>query len=374
MAERDRQEEAAEGHETDYGDPGHPEEDPRISGEKHPVARMILIGVVASIIGIAISLLIDWFPVGASGAAGQIDTLYDVLLICSVPVFVLVMTIAIYSVIRFRAQPNDMSDGPPIHGNTRLEVIWVTVPFIMVSALAIYGWIVLDDIEAKQADPLVVDVTGRQFTWTFEYAEAEVTSDELVLPKDQPVEFRIHTEDVIHSFWVPEFRLKSDAVRGLTTNVRLTPDRLGRYQVVCAELCGLGHSTMRQAVRVVPPQQFDAWLERRSQSASGGGNAGGQGGGGGGGGGQAADGQAIFTANGCGSCHTLEAAGTQGTVGPALDEISRADAAAVEESITNPNAALVRGYPRNVMPDDFGDQLSQAELDALVEYLLESQQ
>ena len=129
---------------------GPPETDPRIEGEKHPVARMIAIGVIASLVGIAISLLIDWFPANASGAAGEIDTLYDVLLICSVPIFVLVMTIAIYSVVRFRAKPGDMGDGPPIHGNTRLEVIWVTIPFLMVTALAIYGWIVLDDIEAKQ--------------------------------------------------------------------------------------------------------------------------------------------------------------------------------------------------------------------------------
>jgi cytochrome c oxidase subunit II len=370
MTEKDRESEAATGHETDYGGAGHPEEDPRIHGEKHPVARMIAIGVVASLIGIAISLLIDWFPVGASGAAGEIDTLYDVLLICSVPVFVLVMTIAIYSVMRFRAQPGDMSDGPPIHGNTRLEVIWVTVPFIMVSALAIYGWIVLDDIEAKQADELVVNVTGRQFTWTFEYPEAKVDSTELVLPKDQPVVFRIRTEDVIHSFWVPQFRLKSDAVRGLTTTVRLTPDRIGRYQVVCAELCGLGHSTMRQDVRVVAAQDFDAWLDRRSQSAAGGG---GGGGGQAGGAGQAADGEALFTANGCGSCHTLEAAGTEGTVGPDLDDISQANAAYIKESITDPNATVVKGFPRNVMPGDFGDQLSGAELDALVKYLLEAQ-
>ena len=116
---------------------GPPETDPRIEGEKHPVARMIGVGLVASVIGIAITLWIDWFPEDAAGSAGKIDTLYDVLLICSVPVFVLVMTIAIYSVIRFRAKPGDMGDGPPIHGNTRLEVIWVTIPFIMVTALAI---------------------------------------------------------------------------------------------------------------------------------------------------------------------------------------------------------------------------------------------
>ncbi len=242
---------------------GPPETDPRIEGEQHPVARMLALGTVASVIGVVICLMIDWFPTDASGAADQIDTVYDVLLICSVPVFVLVMTIAVYSVIRFRAVPGDMRDGASIHGNSRLEVIWVTVPFLMVTALSIYAWVVLDDIEASQPNELVVNVTGQQFTWTFEYPGEEVSSTELVLPENQPVDFRIETNDVIHSFWVPEFRLKSDAVPGLTTKIRLTPDRIGRYQVVCAELCGIGHSTMRQNVRVVPEDEFDGWLEEQ---------------------------------------------------------------------------------------------------------------
>jgi cytochrome c oxidase subunit 2 len=250
------------------GTPAGPvEEDPRIHGEKHPVARMLAIGIFASLIGIAITLLMDWFPADASGAADQIDTVYDVLLICSVPVFVLVMTIAIYCVVRFRARPGDMRDGPPIHGNTRLEIVWVTVPFIMVTALAAYAWIVLDDIEASQPNELVVNVTGRQFTWSFEYPAREVSSTELVLPEGRPVDFRIRTQDVIHSFWVPEFRLKSDAVPGLTTKIRLTPDRIGRYQVVCAELCGIGHSTMRQNVRVVEESEFGDWLEEQAEAS-----------------------------------------------------------------------------------------------------------
>src|ERR687891_2619090 len=257
---------------------GPPEEDPRIEGEKHPIAKMLAIGIIASLIGIAITLLMDWFPEEASGAATEIDTVYDVLLICSVPVFVLVMTIAIYSVVRFRAKPGDLSDGPSIHGNTRLEVVWVTVPFLMVTARAIYAWIVLDDIEAKQPNELPVNVTGQQFTWTFEYPSEEVRSTELVLPEGRPVDFRIRTRDVIHSFWVPEFRLKSDAVPGLTTKIRLTPNRIGRYQVVCAELCGIGHSTMRQNVRVIPEGEFDSWLdEQREQAPAGGGGGSGQG-------------------------------------------------------------------------------------------------
>jgi cytochrome c oxidase subunit 2 len=367
VTERERETEAAIGHGSGFGDPGHPEEDPRISGESHPVARMIAIGVIASLIGIGITLLIDWFPKDANTASRDIDTVYDVLLICSVPVFVLVMTIAIYSVTRFRAKPGDLSDGPPIHGNTRLEVVWVTIPFILVSALAIYGWIILDDIEAKQDDEMVVRVTGRQFTWSFEYPEAKVSSNELVLPSEQPIEFRIRTEDVIHSFWVPEFRLKSDAVPGLTTKIRMTPDRVGRYQVVCAELCGIGHSTMRQLVRVVPRQEFDSWLERRREPEQ-------APGGGGGGGGAAPDGEQLFAANGCDGCHTLSAAGADAEVGPNLDRLSRRDEAYVEQSIRNPNAVVVEGFDPGIMPQDFGDRLSRQEIDALVKYLLEAQQ
>jgi cytochrome c oxidase subunit 2 len=358
---------------------GPPEEDPRIAGEKHPVARMLALGVVASVIGTAIALWIDWFPTSAAGSADQIDTVYDVLLICSVPIFVLVMTIALYCVIRFRAKPGDMRDGPPIHGNTRLEVIWVTIPFLMVTALAIYGWIVLDDIEAKQPNELVVNVTGQQFTWHFEYPAQEVRSTELVLPNGRPVEFRIRTNDVLHSFWVPEFRLKSDAVPGLTTKIRLTPDRPGRYEVVCAELCGIGHSVMRQNVRVVSKEEFDRWLAEQEQA---GGGEEQQGGGeeeqAGGeeqqGGGAAAEGEALFAENGCGSCHTLAAANASGTVGPDLDSIPNASAAFIRESIEDPNAQIAEGFSADVMPDDFGQKLSPAELDALVEYLLEAQE
>jgi cytochrome c oxidase subunit 2 len=354
---------------------GPPETDPRIEGEKHPVARMLAIGVLASLVGIAISLLIDWFPEDASGSANQIDTLYDVLLICSVPVFVLVMTIAIYSVIRFRAKPGDMGDGPPIHGNTRLEVIWVTVPFIMVTALAIYGWLVLDDIEAKQQNQMVVNVTGQQFTWTFEYPEEKLKTRELVLPVNRPVEFRVRTNDVIHSFWVPQFRLKTDAVPGLTTQLRLTPDKEGRYEVVCAELCGLGHAAMRQFVRVVPSDRFRSWIDSQKEAAGGGGASGEpaeeQGGEE-----QAAGtpGEQIFTSAGCAGCHTLAAAGSNATIGPDLGRLSEADAEFVRTSIVEPDAEIAEGFSEGVMPDRFGEELSDEELDALVKYLLEAQE
>jgi cytochrome c oxidase subunit II len=336
---------------------------------RHELARMLLIGVAASIVGVAITLWMDWFPEQGATAADDIDLLYDVLLIASVPVFVLVMTIAIYSVIRFRAKPGDLSDGAPIHGNTRLEIIWVTIPFIMVTALAIYGWVVLDDIEAKKPNELRVNVTGQQFAWRFEYPAQEVRSNQLVLPKDRPVHFYINSEDVIHSFWVPEFRLKSDAVPGITTHIRLTPNKIDEYPVVCAELCGIGHSTMRQQVRVIEQADWDQWVSERQRRAEGGG-------------GEeqaAADGAAIFTETGCNACHTLADAGSTAEVGPNLDELAQVAGrrepgtepeAYVEEAITDPSAFVVEGFDDGLMPSDYGEQLSPEEIDALVQYLL----
>ena len=134
---------------------------------------------------------------------------------------------------------------------------------IVVVVRAVYGWIVLHDVEAKKPDALVVNVTGRQFAWSFDYPQSKVKAPTLVVPKGRQVEFRVHTMDVIHSFWVPEFRLKTDTVPGLTTKIRVTPTRVGRYDIVCAELCGVGHSLMRNSVQVMPASAFNAWIGKR---------------------------------------------------------------------------------------------------------------
>jgi cytochrome c oxidase subunit 2 len=362
---------------------------------KHPIVQMLSIGVVASLIGIAIALNIHWFPQSADTASHQIDTLYDVLLICSVPVFVLVMTVAIYSVVKFRARPGDMSDGAPIHGNTRLEVIWVTIPFLMVTALAVYGWVVLNNVEAKKPNERTINVVGQQFAWHFQYAKTgngspgpcgntgpgQVTTTTLVLKDDEPVHFKICSKDVIHSFWVPEFRLKEDAVPGLTTQIRLTPNRLGNYTVVCTELCGLGHSTMRAPVQVVTGPQFVAWLRKQAQPAGAAPAPAGGGAQAGGGANATAQGKQLFAANGCGGCHTLSDASANGTVGPNLNNVD-ADAAKygkqlgespqayIQQSIKDPGAFTVPGFPKGVMPSTFGQQLSPQQIAALVKYLM----
>jgi cytochrome c oxidase subunit 2 len=219
-------------------------------------AAMVALTVVTSVI----MLIPDWNGDQASTAAGPIDTLLDVAIVLSAFVFAVVMVMLGYSIYRWRARPGDESDGEPIHGNTRLEIAWTVIPTVIVLFGAGYSWVILDDIEAREPDRLQVDVTAQQFKWSFEYPEEGVSSDELVVPVDRQANFQMTAIDVIHSFWVPEWRVKKDAVPGLTTAVSATPDAEGTYSLVCTEYCGTGHSTMRAFVRVVPQEEFDAWV------------------------------------------------------------------------------------------------------------------
>jgi cytochrome c oxidase subunit 2 len=339
------------------------------------VARLVIIGIIASALGIVLALLINWFPVSAATQAKPIDTLWDVLLIVSVPVFVLVTTVVLYSVYRWRMRPGEeLLDGPPIHGNTRLEIVWTALPAILLVALCSYAYAVLHDIEVAKADTMEVRVVGEQFAWTFYYRDGgkELASHQLYLPLNRPVHFTIQSKDVLHDFWVPAFRVKKDAVRGINTDVRATPNRIGTYPVVCAELCGLGHAAMRASVHVVQPQQFNSWLGRLRSGAQAGASTGG-----GGGGAQAStDAKTLFTTAAqpvaCGSCHTLADAGTNGTTGPDLDQVLKGKSAAfIKQSIEQPNAVIAKGYTPGIMPQTYAQSLKPAQVDALVKYLQE---
>ena len=204
---------------------------------------------------------LPWEPESGATQAGPIDTLYDVLALISAFVFALVVSVLIVAVVHFRKRsPDDLRDGDPIHGNTRLEVIWTTIPAVLMIGAAVYSGLVLADIEETKANQQTVKITGEQFAWTFEYADGKpFRSGELHLVEDTPYLMKLTAKDVIHSFWVPQFRMKKDAVPGMTTEVRVTPTRPGRYTLVCTELCGLGHSTMRASVIVQDQAAFDRW-------------------------------------------------------------------------------------------------------------------
>jgi cytochrome c oxidase subunit II len=347
-------------------------EEPPAREGRAAVRQMLLIGAIASAIGIAVALWIDWFPIQASTQGKKIDTLWDVLLIASVPVFVLVETIVLYSAIKFRMRPGEeLKDGPPIHGNTRLEIVWTAIPATLLVGLCTYAYIVLTDIEkAPAAEPMNVRVVGQQFTWTFYYKGddgKEIASPRLYLPANQAVYFTVQSKDVIHDFWVPAFRMKIDAVPGIDTHLRVTTNnKLGEYPVVCAELCGLGHSTMRQSAYVLSKGDFDKKFAELKQ--------GGSKPAGGGGGGEETDGKTLFTKAAqpaCASCHTLKDAGSTGTTGPNLDEaIPKLDDAFIKQSIQDPDAKVTAGFPAGIMPR-YGDTLSDAQVDALVKYLKE---
>ena len=228
---------------------------------------MILFGAIVTAIGIPVALIIPWFPDEASTQAANVHTVYDVLLIASVPIFVLVETVVLYSVWKFRMKPGqELEDGPPIHGNTRLEVIWTAAPALLIIGLVVFAYAKLHTNERSRAGELVVNVTERQFAFEFSYPQPggkTVSSPVLYLPENRPVVFKITSLDVIHSFFVPEFSEKIDAVPGIITTLRVTPTRLGGYPIECTELCGAGHSLMRASVNVVGPAQFGAWLAKQ---------------------------------------------------------------------------------------------------------------
>ena len=332
------------------------------------IAQMIIIGAIASALGIALGLIINWFPTAASTQAKTIDTLYDVLIIVSVPVFVLVTVVVLFSVWKFRMRPGEeLADGPPIHGNTRLEVIWTAIPAILLVALCTYAYVALTNIEEAKAGEQRINVIGQQFAWTFEYPQGAgkqpIKTNQLYLKENQPVHFYVKARDVIHDFWVPAFRMKIDAVPGITTDYRITPNRKGSYPVVCAELCGLGHALMRSTAHVVSANDYNAWVQKQTAPKAPAG------------GGSAPDGKTLFTqGNGqstaCGACHTLADAGTSGSTGPDLDAgLKGKDANFIKQSILQPDAVVTQGYNKGIMPSNFGQTLSSAEVDALVSYL-----
>jgi cytochrome c oxidase subunit 2 len=319
---------------------------------------MVLVGLAVGTALALVAWLIPWLPDQGADEAGGIDNAYWLVTIICVFIFALVAGVSIYAVWKFRAAPDDEDDGRPIHGHTGLEVAWTIVPTILVTAISVYSGVVLTQVDDIPADHRVVEVTAQQFAWSFTYPEEKLTTGQLVLPVDEPVELRLGARDVIHSFWVPEWRMKQDAVPGITTKLVITPNKTGTYTVICTELCGLGHATMRARAIVMTQERFQAWLreQRRAAAAAG-----------------ANQGKSLFTSLGCGGCHVLQDAGSQGQVGPNLDNVlADADEQFVRESIVEPDAKIAEGFQPGVMPKTYGEQLSDQQLDALVEYLIEA--
>jgi cytochrome c oxidase subunit 2 len=227
------------------------------------IVQLILFALVASAAGLTLALVPGWLPDQASDEAGRIDFVFWFVTAICVFIFAIVAAVLIYAVFKFRAPPDDDSDGPPIHGHTGLEIVWTAVPAILVTAIAIVSAIVLAKDDAAGANPLRVNVYAQQFFWSYSYpGYGNKKSSILRLPVDRSVVLRMHAKDVIHSFWVPEFRQKQDLVPGIQPTLHITPNKLGTYPVICTELCGLGHALMRSRVIVMKPDAFEQWAQK----------------------------------------------------------------------------------------------------------------
>jgi len=203
-----------------------------------------------------------WLPSDYSVHGPSVDWLFNVIFWITMVIFVAVEILLVYFAIKYRFRP-ERKKGIFSHGNTRLEIAWTLIPTIIVLFAGGYSWKVLDDIEDPVKDHLTVSVFSQQYAWSFAYpGKGYVWSEgELHVPVGRQVQFKMHAMDVIHSFWVPEWRIKKDNVPGITTTAIVTPDKEGSYQLVCTELCGFGHATMRAKVVVESPSKFKKWVE-----------------------------------------------------------------------------------------------------------------
>ena len=323
------------------------------------IVRITIYGVVAGILASLVAVLVPWLPTSASEEMDRIEFTFWFTTVICIAVFAVVAAVIVYSILNFRVQPEDDSDGPPIHGHTGLEIVWTAIPAVLVTAISVVSAVVLAKNDDAGPNPIRIAVTAQQFAWRFEYpGDSKLTSGQLVLPVNRAAKLTLRSLDVIHSFWVPEFGQKSDAVPGVETTLVITPNRKGEFSIVCTELCGLGHPTMRANVRVVDQTEYDEFIAGSPAT------------------GDENSGEAVFTSAGCGGCHTFGPAGTDAEVGPSLDAIDPGGAQLedyVRDAIIDPNENIASGYQPSVMPETYESTLSDDQLDALVQYLVEGQ-
>lgn len=331
----------------------------------------IVIGIVAVVAGLIVGLNNPLLNQSAAREGSRIDQLFGLTLGLATVVFVIVHGSLLYSIVRFGRQPGDDTDGPPVRGNTRLEFFWTLIPALTIFFIGFASYSVLADIERPADNNLVVEALAYQFAWEFYYPEYDVTSTELHVPVDRQIHLKLRSNDVVHAFWVPEMRIKKDAMPDRVTEAFITPNTIGSFPIVCTELCGPGHAIMRSQMVVQSDANFQAWLVSQQTAAA-----------------QAATGPAdpraqgrkLFNDTGCKACHVLKDANATGVLGPTLEGIGSIGAERVpgvsaeeyiHESIVKPNEFVVEGFPANIMPQDYGLRLAEPDLDTLVKYLAE---
>lgn len=234
---------------------------------KHFAVVIVLI-ILTSIATYYLLSAIYTLPIAASAEAIPIDTLFDAhFLLIAILFSIIVVPMGVAFVVFRQKDDDDESEGDYFHGNTAIEIAWTVVPLGLVAFFAVWSIQILDTITAPADNEITVRAVGRQWSWFFVYPEhGDFISEELVLPVDQKIHLELESQDVLHSFWVPEFRVKQDLVPGRVLDLRVTPNLTGNYKIRCAEICGLNHSTMLADVRVVTRAEFDIWVAEQQAS------------------------------------------------------------------------------------------------------------
>ncbi len=328
---------------------------------KHAIGAFAFI-VVLIVLGWLVLRPDALLPAQASAQAIPIDQLFNLHFKTIAILFGLIMGLMLYSIVFFRRKPGDTEDGAYIKNNTGLEVVWSVIPLGVVLAFAFEGAKTLAETERIDPQPLEVVVTAQQWAWHFEYPAYNITTTDLVLPVNQQVLLRLTSMDVIHSFWVPEFRVKQDAVPGEEHQLRITPNKKGAYTLVCAEICGTRHAYMIAKVMVETSASFSQWVSQEQAAGS-------------------IDpverGKFLYTRYGCDSCHSLDGSRV---VGPTFLGIydqkvqfedgsdTTVDEAYMKESILDPGKKIVKGFT-NAMPADIGSNLTDAQIDDLIAFI-----
>ncbi len=305
---------------------------------------------------------IGLFPIEASLQSIAIDQMFGVHLWMISFLFSLIMVTFTYSLLVFHRPKGDTSDGAYLTGNSALEITWTAIPLMAVLVLAFAGARNLGVVRAIDPSAMVVKVTAGQWYWQYAYPDYGVSSTDLVLPVSKQVDLQMTSVDVIHSFWVPEFRIKQDIIPGRTVEMRVTPSLIGEYKVRCAELCGLRHAYMEGKVSVVSQGNFDQWIQEQQSAAPPS---------------PELRGQQLANSYGCTNCHSTDGSTKTGptwlhlagaTVKLTNGTAVTADDDYLRTSIINSNTQIVQGFPANVMPD-FSTVLDQTMVEALVAYI-----
>ncbi|MES3038046.1 MAG: cytochrome c oxidase subunit II [Bdellovibrionota bacterium] len=301
-------------------------------------------------------------PTSATDIADRVDNLYAFLLISSFIGCVILIGGMVYFVYKYKRK-TDTDKTPYITHNALLEFLWSFIPLVIFLAVFAWGWLVYHDMRQMPKDALEVHIFGKQWAWEMQYKSGVKTSNLLKVPINKDVKLIMTSNDVLHSFYVPSFRIKQDVIPGTYTALWFNANKMGDFHIFCTEYCGTQHAGMLGTLQVVSQEDYDKWLEEESLVSTLP---------------LAQRGEKIFQVKACASCHSVKDNSIK--VGPPLFQRFGAqeqlvdgsshpiDENYVRESVLAPNAKIVKGFQPNVMPS-FQGQLSEVELSALVEYI-----